>query len=87
MIKSILIPTDGSVNSNTALDFGFYLIQNFGAELNGLNVIDIRALEGPFFSDISGSLGFIPYQNYLPNYQRVLEERAEVILEEFKKKC
>ncbi len=87
MIKSILIPTDGSVNSNTALDFGLYLAEKFGAELNGLNVIDIRALEGPFFSDISGSLGFIPYQNYLPNYQRVLEERAEVILDEFNKKC
>ncbi len=87
MIKSILIPTDGSVNSNTALEFGLYLAEKFGAELNGLNVIDIRALEGPFFSDISGSLGFIPYQNYLPNYQRVLEERAEVILDEFNKKC
>ena len=87
MIKSILIPTDGSVNSNTARDCGLHLAEQFGAELTGLNVIDIRALEGPFFSDISGSLGFIPYQNYLPNYQRVLEERAEVILEEFKKMC
>ena len=87
MIKSILIPTDGSVNSNTALDYGIYLAGQFQAELNGLNVIDIRALEGPFFSDVSGSLGFIPYQNYLPNYQRILEERADVILKEFKKLC
>jgi len=87
MIKSILIPTDGSVNSSTALDFGLYLSEKFGAEINGLNVIDVRALDGPFFSDISGSLGFIPYQNYLPNFQRILEERADLILEAFNKMC
>ena len=46
MIKSILIPTDGSVNSNTALDFGLYLAEQFGAELNGLNVIDITGAGG-----------------------------------------
>lgn len=87
MIKSILIPTDGSVNSTTALEYGLYLAGKLGSEITGLNVIDIRALEGPFFSDVSGSLGFIPYQNYLPNYQRVLEDRAAVILEECKKLC
>jgi nucleotide-binding universal stress UspA family protein len=87
MIKSILIPTDGSVNSSTALDFGLHLSEKFGAEINGLNVIDVRALDGPFLSDISGSLGFIPYQNYLPNFQRILEERADLILDEFQKVC
>jgi len=87
MIKSILIPTDGSENSKTALEYGMYLSSHFKAEINGLNVIDIRALEGPFFSDISGSLGFIPYQNYLPKYQSILEERAKIILDTFNKTC
>jgi nucleotide-binding universal stress UspA family protein len=87
MIKSILIPTDGSENSKTALEYGMYLSGHFKAEITGLNVIDIRALEGPFFSDISGSLGFIPYQNYLPKYQSILEERAKIILDTFKKTC
>ena len=87
MIKSILIPTDGSANSAIALEYGIYLAGRFGAELNGLNVIDVRALDGPFFSDISGSLGFIPNQNYLPNFQRILEERADLILDEFNKMC
>lgn len=87
MIKSILIPTDGSENSKTALTYGIYLAQQFNADIIGLNVIDIRALEGPFFSDISGSLGFIPYQNYLPKYQSILEERAKIILETFRKTC
>ncbi len=87
MIKSILIPTDGSENSGIALAYGIYLAKQFHAEIIGLNVIDIRALEGPFFSDISGSLGFIPYQNYLPKYQSILEERAKIILETFRKTC
>ncbi len=87
MIKSILIPTDGSPNSKIALEYGIYLAKQFNAGITGLNVVDIRALEGPFFSDISGSLGFIPYQNYLPKYQQILEERADMIIEDFKKTC
>lgn len=87
MIKSILIPTDGSVNSHTALEFGIYLAKLFKAEITGLNVIDIRALEGPFLSDISGSLGFTPFQNYFPKFQKILEDRANVILDDFKNRC
>ncbi len=87
MIKSILVPTDGSPNSRIALDYAIYLSSRFQAEITGLNVIDIRALEGPFLNDISGSLGFSPYQNYVPKFQQILEERGDLILEEFKKKC
>ncbi len=87
MIKSILIPTDGSINSKISLDYGIYLASLFDAEITGLNVIDIRALEGPFLSDISGSLGFSPFQNYLPKFQQTLEERGDVILEDFKSYC
>ncbi|HJP17393.1 MAG TPA: universal stress protein, partial [Nitrospinota bacterium] len=65
MIKSILVPTDGSPNSKIALEYGLYLASKFEAEITGLNIVDIRALEGPFFSDISGALGFTPYQNYV----------------------
>lgn len=87
MIKSILIPTDGSASSQTALDYGLYVASLFRAEITGLNVIDIRALEGPFLSDISGSLGFTPFQNYFPKFQKILEERGNVILDDFKSRC
>ena len=87
MIKSILIPTDGSPNSKIALDYGIYLASLFEAEITGLNVIDIRALEGPFLSDISGSLGFSPFQNYLPKFQKILEERGDMTLEDFRNYC
>lgn len=87
MIKSILIPTDGSAGSQTALDFGIYFASLFRAEITGLYVIDIRALEGPFLSDISGSLGFTPFQNYFPKFQKILEDRGNVILDDFKNRC
>lgn len=87
MIKSILIPTDGSPNSSVAISYGLYCAELFQAEITGLHVIDIRALEGPFLSDISGSLGFSPYQNYLPKFQEILEQRGDVILEEFQRQC
>jgi nucleotide-binding universal stress UspA family protein len=87
MIKSILVPTDGSPNSKTALAYGLYWAELFHAEITGLTVIDIRSLEGPFLSDISGSLGFSPYQNYLPKFQEILEQRADIFLEDFRQLC
>jgi nucleotide-binding universal stress UspA family protein len=87
MIKSILVPTDGSPNSMIALEYGIYVSSLFDAEITGLNVIDIRSLEGPFLTDISGSLGFSPFQNYLPKFQQILEERADGILEDFSNFC
>ncbi len=87
MIKSILVPTDGSPNSKIALEYGLYLASKFEAEITGLNIVDIRALEGPFFGDISGALGFTPYQNYVQKIQEILEERGNIILNDFIKLC
>ena len=87
MIKRILIPTDGSPNSSIALEYGFSLASFFKAEIVGLNVVDIRSLEGPLLSDISGSLGFSPIQNYLPRFQQILDDRSDTILELFRTSC
>lgn len=87
MIKSILMPTDGSQNSKVALEYAIYIAKKFDAKIKGLSVLDIRVLEGPFFSDVSGALGFSPYQNYLPKFQEILEEKGNIILQDFKKAC
>lgn len=87
MIKSILIATDGSANSMVATQFGCCLAKLFQAEVCGLNVVDIRALEGPLISDLSGSMGFEPYQSYVPKFEKMLQERADGILEDFKGLC
>lgn len=87
MIKSILIPTDGSANNKISLEYGIYLALLFKAEITGLHIIDIRTLEGPFFSDISGALGFSPYQNYVQKFQNFLENKGDILLEDLKKTC
>ena len=87
MIKSILIATDGSANSMVATQFGCCLAKLFQAGVCGLNVVDVRALEGPLMSDISGSMGFEPFQSYLPKFEQILQERADGILEDFKGLC
>jgi len=87
MIKSILIPTDGSESNKVSLEYGLYLARRFDAQITGLHVVDIRSLEGPLLSDLAGSLGFSPYQSYLPKFQKVLEERGDLILEGFQEAC
>jgi len=87
MIKSILIATDGSANSIVATQYGCCLAKLFGAAVCGLNVVDIRALEGPLMSDISGALGFEPFQSYLPQFEQILQQRADSVLEDFQKLC
>lgn len=83
MIKNILVATDGSAASKVALSCGLWLAKNLGARLSGLHVLDVRALRGPFFRDVSGALGFVPFQNYEPAIEQILEERAKVILQGF----
>jgi nucleotide-binding universal stress UspA family protein len=87
MIKSVLIPTDGSAYSKVALEYGIYLAEKFWAQITGLHVVDDRDLEGPLLSDIAGSLGFTPYQNYLPKFRKILEDRGDLILEAFCNAC
>jgi len=87
MIKSILIATDGSASSIVATKYGCCLAKLFQAEVCGVNVVDVRALEGPLMSDISGSMGFEPFQSYLPKFEQILQERADGILEDFKGLC
>ena len=87
MIEKILIPTDGSGYSTTALEYGIYVAKRLGAQVTGLHVVDIRLIQGPVFTDISGSIGLPPYQEFLPSIRSGLDERAEGILETFRARC
>lgn len=87
MIKKILVPQDGSEYGKSALDWSLWLARKFGAELIGLHVVDIVALEGPFLHDISGSLGFEPFLNFSTKMREVLEDRGKSILKSFDEAC
>jgi nucleotide-binding universal stress UspA family protein len=53
MIKSILVPTDGSDYSKVALQYAIPVAQAYQAKVMLLSVIDIRQLEGPFIQEMA----------------------------------
>lgn len=53
MIKSILVPTDGSDYSKVALQYAVRLAQAYQAKVMLLSVIDIRLIEGPFVQEMA----------------------------------
>jgi nucleotide-binding universal stress UspA family protein len=87
MIKNILIPLDGSEHSNAALDYAIWMTEQFDGMLLGQHIIDSVALEGSFFHDVSGSLGFEPYLDFSTKMREILEERGKGILSEFAQRC
>ncbi|MFQ5849202.1 MAG: universal stress protein [Candidatus Binatia bacterium] len=87
MIKNILVPIDGSDHASTALEYGLWLAEKFNGALFGQHVIDTVSIEGTFFHDISGSLGFEPYLDFSTKMREVLEERGKTMLEEFSQRC
>jgi len=87
MVKSILIPTDGSDYGKTAIAYGISIARKLGAQLTGLHVVDVRLMQGPIFTDISGSIGLPPYQEFLPVIESGLDAKAETILGEFREQC
>lgn len=87
MVKNILIPIDGSDYGKTAVAYGIYIAPKLGVQLTGLHVVDVRLMQGPVFTDISGSIGLPPYQEFLPAIESSLEAKAESILKEFREQC
>ena len=87
MVKHILVPTDGSSHGEVALRYATSLARSFSAGIEILNVIDIRALQGPFLRDLSGALGFIPGQDYEPKIEAILRERGAAILQSGEEAC
>lgn len=87
MIKSIVVGVDGSDHARTALKYAAWLALRFDAAVTGLHVVDIVSIEGSFFHDISGSLGFEPYLDFTSKMREALQERGSAILEESSRAC
>jgi nucleotide-binding universal stress UspA family protein len=83
MIKTILVGIDGSEHSRTASRYALWLAKKLDARVVGLHVIDIVSIEGSFFHDISGSLGFEPYLDFSSKMRGVLHERGKALLDAF----
>lgn len=87
MIKSIIVGVDGSDHSRSALRYAIWLARRFDATVTGLHIVDIVSIEGSFFHDISGSLGFEPFLDFTSKMREALQERGTAILDEFAQTC
>jgi len=87
MVKKILIPTDGSANSITALEYGIYIARKLEASLIGLYVLDVNLIQGPMLTDISGSVGMPPYDGFFDAIETSLNEKADRVLKDFQERC
>ena len=87
MIKTILIPVDGSVNSDTAVDYGIYIAPKLEASLTGLHVIDIYLIQGPMMTDVSATVGMASYDCFFEAVEKSLKEKADYVLKNFEDRC
>jgi nucleotide-binding universal stress UspA family protein len=87
MYKAILLCTDGSPSAEVAGDYAIWFAQKLHARLHALYITDIRLLEGPWISDLSGALGAQPYAALLPQLQQIQREKAATILQATSKRC
>lgn len=87
MIKSILVCTDGSAYSETAIEYAVSLSTRLEARLMGLHVLDSRMLEGPLMADISGWIGAQPYGAQLQQFRELLQQRGEAVVQAFNEFC
>lgn len=87
MIKTILVPIDGSVGSATAIDYSLYIAPKFGASLEGFHVIDAFLIQGPMMTDIPAAVGMPPYNGFFEAVETSLEEKADLFLKNFEERC
>ncbi len=83
MFKVILAPVDGSSYSKTMVDYVDFFHKHWTSEVMVQHVIDVIALEGPFFHDLSGAISMEPLVNFTGEMKKLLEEQGKLILKGF----
>ncbi len=88
MFKTILVPIDSSDTSLVAVDYAIDLSRTFKSEIEGISIIDIKKLAGPFMRDLGTSIGgMVPYGDFQQKVRQFLEDTARAALDELEGKC
>lgn len=81
MLKSILLAVDGSNYTEAILKYGIDFAKKMDAHLRVLTVIDIRIFEWAVAIGVEGFAPIIPSTTYQEESQKLLEEKAEKVLD------
>ncbi len=81
MVKSILLAVDGSAYTEFVLRYGVTLAKAFDAQLRVLTVVDVRFFEWAVAIGVEGFAPVLPSTAFQEESQKILEEKAEKVLE------
>lgn len=81
MIKSILLPVDGSIFTDSQVKHGIHLAKSFDATVKILSVVDIRIIEWAAAMGTDGFVPVTPSTIYKEESKKILEAKSEAVLE------
>ena len=82
MIKSILLPIDGSVYTEAQVRYTVELARAFDARVSVLSILDVRIFEWAVVMGTDGFVPIIPSNVYKEESKKILESKAAAVLEE-----
>jgi nucleotide-binding universal stress UspA family protein len=80
MIKSILTPLDGSIYTDTILQYAVYLSKKFSAPIRILNVIDIRLTDIGINQTADSFVSLVPSVEFQTESRKILEDKSAKII-------
>ncbi len=87
MIRNVLAALDGSLHGEGVRETSIYLARRLSGRVTGISVVDSRRLRLASWTDALASLGIQPQTNARDTLHKFQKERAEAILESFRKSC
>ncbi len=81
MIKSILLPIDGSTYSEAVLNYGKFLAEKFNAVLRVLSVVDIRLYDLSIAAGADSFVPVMPSADFQAESQGMLDEKSQKVLD------
>lgn len=87
MIKTILMPLDGSDNSAAAINYGIHIAPKLEASLTALHVIDVFLIQRPMMADSSTTVEMQPCDDSSEEVELSLQEQADEVLRDCEDRC
>jgi nucleotide-binding universal stress UspA family protein len=81
MIKSILLPLDGSTYSDSVIKYGKFFAEKFDAVVRILSVVDIRLFDWSMATGADSFVPLMPSADFQAESQKIQDEKADKIIE------